>query len=269
MELLPGVIKEERDGYALYVVERFSDELKQEIRRYLTKICRGASQAASAKIMYSYRETAKEFTRLYKTSTIVSQNRQKGLVGELLAHLLLEIEGHFIAATPFYNSEERSFKKGFDIMLIDPKTQELWIAEIKSGSKPQQKQATSAIVSLLNKAQTDLRSRLGERKSANVSLWHNAVQAARNAMSDSNSLKATVISLLEDCGDNVVLERNSSQTFNVVLIGALFHPTTSERIDATIVGKKHAKIVEAQYFKNALVVAIQKGNFRGRLRFFK
>jgi hypothetical protein len=40
MELLPGVIKEERDGYALYVVERLSEELKKRFatacRQYAT-----------------------------------------------------------------------------------------------------------------------------------------------------------------------------------------------------------------------------------------
>ncbi|MBQ2788071.1 MAG: hypothetical protein IJE97_00435 [Thermoguttaceae bacterium] len=115
MELLPGVIKEERDGCALYVVERLSEELKKEIRDRLSAICNGAAQAESPCLLYSYSETAKEFVKRYQESEKSSQNRRKGMIGELLAHVILEIEGRFIVASPFFNMEERSFKKGFDI----------------------------------------------------------------------------------------------------------------------------------------------------------
>lgn len=43
------------------------------------------------------------------------------MIGELLVHVILEIEGRFTVASPFFNMEERSFKKGFDIALFDSK----------------------------------------------------------------------------------------------------------------------------------------------------
>lgn len=36
---------------------------------------------------------------------------EKGMIGELLVHVILEIEGRFTVASPFFNMEERSFKK--------------------------------------------------------------------------------------------------------------------------------------------------------------
>ena len=259
MELLPGVIKEERDGYALYVVERLSEELKKEIRDRLSAICNGAARAKSPCSLYSYPETAKEFVRRYKESEKSSQNRRKGMIGELLAHVILEIESRFIAASPFFNMEERNFKKGFDIMMFEPKARELWLAEVKAGSKRKShKDATTSLVGLLNDAQNDLYERLNSNDSGP---WRNAMNAVCVAMSGASSETSVMNKILSQHADNAIARTNSSQRFNVVLIGALFHPTTSERIDATIVGKKHAKIVEAQYFKNALVVAIQKGTF--------
>lgn len=258
MELLPGVIKEERDGYALYVVERLSDELKQEIRDRLSVICNGAALAESPCLLYSYPETAKEFAKRYKESEKSSQNRRKGMIGELLAHVILEIEGRFIAASPFFNMEERNFKKGFDIMMFKPKDRELWIAEIKSGAKQKDHQsATTSLVGLLNDAQNDLYERLNSNDSGP---WRNALNAVRVAMNGASSETSVMNKILSQHADNAIAQKNSSQTFNVVLIGALFHPT-SERVASGPIGRKYSRIVEAQRFKNTFVVAIQKGTF--------
>ncbi len=65
---------------------------------------------AKSKI-YSYK-VMKEFVKRYKTNNDASEDRKKGMIGELLVHVVLEIEGRFTTASPFFNMEERSFKKG-------------------------------------------------------------------------------------------------------------------------------------------------------------
>lgn len=132
MYLIQGVTKEENSDYVLYFIENLSDELKEEIRNRLVAVCYGADQAQSALKIYSYKETVKEFVKRYKNNSSISEDRKKGMIGELLVHVILELEGRFTTASPFFNMEERSFKKGYDLALFEGATNELWIAEVKS-----------------------------------------------------------------------------------------------------------------------------------------
>lgn len=258
MQLIPGVEKEDYYDYVLYFIEKLSDELKEEIRNRLVAVCHGADQAHSSRMIYSYKATVKEFIERYKTNKDASEDRKKGLIGELIVHVILEMEECFITASPFFNMEERSFKKGYDIALFENATSELWIAEVKSGEKQKkQSNVTSAIVGLINTAKNDLKKRLNEKK---TSLWLNALNAAKISMSSSSHQKDAVIKLLEQCGDDAEGGQNSSSTFNVVLAGALFHPM-SECMEAKKVGQKHAKVVNDNIFNKVFVIAIQKETF--------
>jgi hypothetical protein len=258
MELLPGVEKEDYSDYILYFIETLSEELKQEIRSRLVEVCHGADQAQSESKIYSYKATVKEFIKRYKTSNDASEDRKKGMIGELLVHVILEIEGRFTTASPFFNMEERSFKKGFDVSLFEENTNELWIAEVKSGKKQrQQANVSSAIVGLINTAKNDLKERLNEQ---NANLWLNAINAAKVSMSSSGHQKDAVVKLLTQCADDAIDENNSSNSFNVVLAGTLFHPM-SERMEASKIGQKHTRVVNESLFKKVFVMAIQKETF--------
>lgn len=130
MELIKGITKVENSDCVLYYVESLSAEFKNEMRKRLSAICYGIDQAESGRLVYSYKETVKEFIRRYRTQNDKSRNRKKGMIGELLVHMVFELEGRFIAASPFFNIEERSFKKGYDVVLLEHTTNELWIAEV-------------------------------------------------------------------------------------------------------------------------------------------
>lgn len=193
MNLISGVLKEDYSDYVLYFVESLSDELKQEIRSRLSAVCHGVDQAQSAAKIYSYKETAKEFVKRYKSDKNASEKRKKGMIGELLVHIILEIEGRFTTASPFFNMEERSFKKGYDVALFEEKTNELWIAEVKSGEiQKNQKDASAAATGLINTAKNDLKVRLNDY---NTSLWLNALNAAKVTMSDSSSTLLSGVNL--------------------------------------------------------------------------
>ena len=266
MELLPGVTKEDYSDYILYYIDSLSDELKQEIRSRLVAICHGADQAKSSRKIYSYKETIKEFIKRYQSKKNTSEERQKGMIGEVLIHVILEIEGRFTAASPFFNMEECSFKKGYDIALLEKDTNELWIAEVKSGElQKNQKNASSAMVGLINTAKNDLKERLTD---PNTTLWLNALNAARVSMSNSNHQKDAVLKLLEQCADNVVDGVNSSNSFNVVLSSTLFHPMT-DRVQAIKVAKKHEKVIAENLFRKVFIVAVQKGTFEAVYAFLE
>ena len=106
MELIPGVKKEEYSGYVLYHIESLSAELKGEIRNHLVSVCHGTDQSKSSSKIYSYKATVKEFIRRYNTRKGSTEDRKKGMIGELLIHIILEIEGRFSVASPFFNMEE-------------------------------------------------------------------------------------------------------------------------------------------------------------------
>lgn len=257
---------ENHSDYVLYYVEFLSDELKAEIRNRLSSICHGADQARSTRKTYSYKETVKEFIKRYKTANDKSKDRKKGMIGELLTHVFLEIEGRFIPASPFFNLEERSFKKGYDVVLFDGSANELWIAEVKSGEKQErQLNASSSIVGLINTAKNDLQKRLNEQ---DTSLWLNAIHAAKVSMSSSNSQKDAVVNLLEQCSDNAVDGRIDSRTFNVMLTGVLFH-TMSEKMDEAKVKGKQKEVEKKNLFKRVVVVAIQKNTYEAVYRFLE
>lgn len=154
--------------------------------------------------------------------------------------------------------EERSFKKGFDVSLFEPDTNELWITEVKSGKKQkQQADASSAIVGLINTAKNDLNTRLNEQ---NTNLWVNAIHAAQVSMSSRENQKDAVVRLLEQCADDAVDGNNSSDSFNVVLAGTLFHPML-ERMEAPKVKQKYTRVANENLFKKIFVMAIQKETF--------
>lgn len=258
MELIPGVEKEDYTDYVLYFIKSFSDELKQEIRSRLVEVCFGGDQAKSESKIYSYKATVKEFVRRYKSSEDASEDRKKGMIGELLVHIVLEIEGRFNTASPFFNMEERSFKKGFDISLYEEATQDLWIAEVKSGKKQKnQSNASSAIVGLINTAKNDLKKRLNGQ---NSNLWLNAINAARVSMSSGTHQKDAVIKLLEKYADDMVDGNSKSETFNVVLAATLFHPLY-DSMNADNIRKKYIKVINEKLFKKVFVMAIQKETF--------
>ncbi len=266
MELISGVIKEDYSDYILYFIEDLSNEFKQEIRNKLVAICYGADRAQSSSKISSYKETVKEFIRRYKTNKNASIDRKKGMIGELLVHVILEIEGRFTVGSPFFNMEERSFKKGYDIALFEPTTNELWIAEVKSGEiQNNQKNGSSAIVGLINTAKNDLYQRLN---APNTSLWLNALNAVQVSISNSNHQKDAIIKLIEQYADDAVTGNNSSQSFNVVLSGALFHPMT-DCMEAKKVGRKYNTIIKANIFNKVFLMAIQKQTFEAVYSFLE
>ena len=253
MYLIQGVTKEENSDYVLYFIENLSDELKEEIRNRLVAVCYGADQAQSALKIYSYKES-------------ISEDRKKGMIGELLVHVILELEGRFTTASPFFNMEERSFKKGYDLALFEGATNELWIAEVKSGKiQKNQKDASSAAVGLINTAKNDLKMRLND---TNTSLWLNALNAAKVFMSDNNNQKEVVMKLLGQCADDAVEENNSSNSFNVVLSATLFH-NISERMEAARIEKKYFRIIGEKLFKKVFIMIIQKETFEAVFDFLE
>lgn len=251
-----GVTTINKDGYSIFWIDAFSDDLKVIIRNRLSAICHGIVDASKGRKMFCYKSTLIEFVRRYNSKT---DEQKKGMIGELLLHILLtELIDEFEVDSAFFNMEEKSVKKGFDVVLNKTKTSELWIAEVKSGELHKGKNSSQTVTELINTAQDDLYERLN---SDNITLWLNAVHGAKIAISEERNEKAAIISILEDYGDAATDNKMNSRQMQVVLVGTLFNQL-SDKINEKNISDKYQRIKERANFKTAYVIAIQQETYQ-------
>ena len=245
----------DQDGFATVCrIDEFSDELRNEIRNRLSAICHGPDAVSGERIFFTYERTIEEFNKRYSSK---SENIKKGLIGELLTHIfLLKIHPSLEPATPFFNMEERSIKKGFDLIVLDNKLNQIRISEVKSGSAGTNN-ADSFNKSLLNNAKNDLKKRLGENK---TNLWYNAINGAKKALS-SGKVKDRIIEILEECYQEAEDEEQDGSTKNVILISVTYK-STDDPITVTEVKKKGEEIINDELFGDVIVFSIQKETYQ-------
>src|SRR5690554_1107215 len=126
---MEGVLLLTAGTSSVVVVERLSEELQELIRARLSAVCHGAVRAAEDEEFYSYSRTVAEFLRRFDPKP---KKIKTGMVGELLVHIFAGMTFPSLASgAVFFNKEERSMKKGFDLTFHDDSRQELWYAEVK------------------------------------------------------------------------------------------------------------------------------------------
>lgn len=247
---MEGVTIYKDDEYCVFYVEYFSEELKNAIKDNLSAICHGEADSQSGKPLYNYKKTLAELIERYKAK---NKDKQIGLIGELLVHVLIRTELlDFSIDSPYFNMEERSVKKGFDIVIDNSKSETLWIAEVKSGNIHQKKTSTQTIVELINTAKNDLRNRLNNNNNNTRRLWLNAIHGAKLVLDHIPDKKRAIVSILEDNAEN-----SNSSSINVILVGSLFHDIT-DKFDQVNVFEKKKRIDNESIFNDVFVIAIQK-----------
>jgi len=136
---MDGVIFKQAGQYAMCCIENLSDELKTAIRDNLTRICHGADLASRSMVIFKYEATLKSFWDRYSTKDL---NTRTGMLGELLAHvIILKKIDSFDVVSPFFNMEEKHIRKGFDLVLYEPASNEVWITEVKAGGQAKRPRA--------------------------------------------------------------------------------------------------------------------------------
>lgn len=120
--------KDTENGVYICYVEDFSDELKQKIRKMLSGIWHGAVDSEERQ-QFNYKQTLKRFLERYSPKT---HDTKKGMIGELLTHLLIPQYIDLETISIMKNKEENSIRKGFDIVYCN-KENSVWYCEVKSG----------------------------------------------------------------------------------------------------------------------------------------
>ncbi|MED5238818.1 MAG: hypothetical protein VX379_04495 [Pseudomonadota bacterium] len=243
------------EGYLIVHVDFLSEEIKESIRKNLTYICHGYDQADSGRIMFNYKNTLKNFLERY---TKKSKSTQIGMIGELLSHvLILELMESFEVVSSFFNLEEKSIKKGFDILLFEREREDVWIVEVKSGELHAGKNSTETAKTLVGIACNDLNKRLNENE---MNHWTNAVHAARAAIAADADYKKAVVNILMDEGDNVAAAASTSKDNNVFLVSALFS-SCDEKVDPSMIGGMYSSILDKDYFRNVFLLSVKKSTY--------
>lgn len=252
---IDGILFEEKSNYAVSHVTDLTDEIKELIRKQLSFICYGQSASKSDMDIFNYSNTLTEFLVRYESK---NPDKQKGMIGELLSHLIInEFFPKYNIVSPFFNKEERSVKKGFDVVLSSKKDNSIWITEVKSGELHKNKGADATSSDLIGTASRDLVQRLNNE---NRSLWLNAINDAKIVFERHNDLKDAVVEILAGYGLAGGTSAMKSSDMNVFLVSALFAPL-SDQISSNAIEKKTLSIEKKKSFKSLFVLSMQKGTY--------
>jgi len=262
---IQGINFQRHDDYAICHITDLSDELKELIREHLSTICHGSHVSDYLNNpMYNYRSTIHSFIVRYKKKT---DDTKKGMIGEFLSHIIItRLFEEYVITSAFFNLEEKSIKKGFDILLFNTVDNTVWITEVKSGNLHTQKTHDQTTKKLLNTAKTDLINRLNEQE---TQYWHNAIHHVRAAVQDETDYRNILLNILrENYGKAAATGQAKSQDKNVVLISNLFAPLSTKISDGP--AKELAdNLSDKKLFANTVVFSIQKATYQKVVDFFQ
>ena len=256
---ISGVRKIENGNYSIFYIEYLSEEFKQIIRTQLQGIWSGFSEADSLPKYYSYKHTLESFFERFTPKT---DETKKGMIGELLAHLLLNNEDNNLTSLSILkNKEEKSIKKGFDIIYCHLEQDKLWYSEVKSGkSESGKKDSTTYNIILQNRAKVSIAAMINERRN---SLWESALYDVSEMIKEDKK-KLKLKKLLSDDSPKL----NSNQKKNVILISVLYHNLNDE-IEETSISKFLNATISEDIFEDVIIISIQKSTFEKVSNFLK
>lgn len=254
---ISGIRIIEKQKNSIFYIESLSDEFKEIIRLQLKGIWNGFAEADSLPRFYSYKNTLTEFIDRYNSK---SSNIKKGMIGELIAHLILNHHDNGLSSLSILkNKEEKSIKKGFDIIYFDSDNNKLWYSEVKSGSSETGTHTSTAYNNiLLNRAKIGISTMIAEKRN---SLWESALIDVSLVIKE-NGGRLNLKQLLSDDSPNL----NVNQKKNVILISSLYH-NLSDEIDEDSVSEFLNNTITEDLFKEVIIISIQKETYQAVANF--
>ncbi len=262
MVALKGVQFEKSEtGSICLTIEDITDDLRYVIRARLSEVCYGAAKASRNLVLYSYKKTLKAFFEKFDAK---STDTQKGMIGELLTHVLfLHYEDEFRAASPYFNMEENSIKKGFDLVLHHKAKSEIWFVEVKAGECGLET-SINKLGGLLSLAKNELKTALCSDRNT---LWQNAVNGASLVIQDSG-LKSQIETLLESYNELAAAGDSESTDYNAILVAACFSGAQAFATGAEFEGR-HTTQKNMNEFHDLMSIALQKDTTQSVIDFLR
>lgn len=219
---MQGVEALSHDGINMLLVREFSDELKQRLADRFCALCYGAKNADDLPDYYSLARTAREFLVRYDPK---SDETKLGMIGELLTHLLVDVaEPGLSSFGIFFNKEERSIKKGFDLTFISDDN-DIWYAEVKSG-RPAGVTAGTKAQALVTLAADDLKDKLTAKHRR--SLWDAAMFDAHQLIDEASNISVRML-LAEDA---IEVVEGDGKKLRGLIVAVVLHPLASGELSA-------------------------------------
>jgi len=236
-------------------VEDFSDELKSEIRNQLSQIYNGFFIVDEDPSFYSYKYTLDLFLNEFDKK---SSNIKKGMIGELLSHILLNLLSTKLSSISVYkNKEENSIKKGFDIVYYDKNNDSLWYTEVKSG-KGKSAQYNNV---LLNRSKVGISTMLQSKRQK---LWDSALIDLQLVIKNGIDQRKIKTLLKKDSP----VSATSNDKKNVILISVLYYDV-KDMILLKSVEDFCTKTIKSNLFNDVIVFSIQKNTYSKVIAFLK
>jgi hypothetical protein len=246
-----GISIDSHENKTLCKVEDFSDEIKKIIRDELAGILHGKEAVADLPDYHSYKNTLKVFLDRYRDK---AEETQKGMIGELLAHILISrFHEDLRSISILKNKEDRGIKKGFDIVYCSIANNSIWYSEVKSGHKSADDCAAKANRTLLDRSYSSLKEMfLSERDS----LWQSAIIDVGLVL---NGVDAPTIKRLLS-QDSPLVNTPTAKSYNGIFVSVLYEDV-SNSFTLSDMHDFLDKIKKENKFEGILIFSIQKGTF--------
>ncbi|HBC3834140.1 Hachiman antiphage defense system protein HamA [Vibrio parahaemolyticus] len=255
LKTIEGLIINSGADYLTCHVQLLTHEIKNCIRNHLQNICYGTALAERGLSGQTYQRTLKAFRSRYTSKT---DNIKKGMIGELLTHVIIfELFENLEVVSPFFNMEEKSQRKGFDLILAEASGKDVWITEVKSGALNQTGCPDNSTRGFLNTAKSDLNRRLNESE---MTFWQNAINSTNNSILDCRDYKDVIIKILDDELVAAADEKANSEDNNVILVSILYSDVNNPFKSDTVI-ETCSKIKEEAIFNKVFTLSIQKSTY--------
>jgi len=253
--MLKGLKLDNNGKCVICYIEDFSDEFKLEIRNQLSQIYNGFFIVDEDPSFYSYKYTLDLFLNEFDKK---STNIKKGMIGELLSHIILNLLSTKLSSISVYkNKEENSIKKGFDIVYYDKNNDSLWYTEVKSGKGKSSKYNNV----LLNRSKVGISTMLQSKRQK---LWDSALIDLQLVIK--NGIDQSKIKTLLKKDSPISISSNNKK--NVILISVLYYDV-KDAILLKSVEDFCAKTVKSNLFNDVIVFSIQKNTYSKVISFLK
>lgn len=194
-----------------------------------------------------YQQTVREFLDRYDTKTDL---QKKGIIAELLTHVLAR---HYLdnlePVSILFNKEERSMRKGFDLIFLEPVYGTVWYSEVKSGHPSATDTPSAKCLDLLRIARTDITDRL---TNAPRSVWFSAVVDSNLTVSE--RIRPALRRLLEA---DAPAKRPDDFSAAAILIAVVYASPTNE-VNYDDISEYFRNAYEDELFSDLIVLSVQK-----------
>ena len=246
----------EDSNIKLCFINDFSDKLKNYIKQFLTIVCYGPHiNKPEISCEYPFEKTIKSCKERYDSKT---PEMKKGMLGELLAHILINnYVKNLKVFSPYFNKEEANIRKGFDILYIDTDDNCIRYGEVKSGELHAGKTITQTNNDLLSAAETDLKDKFSDV--TRQVLWD-------NAKFDASLFRG----VNEDYNIHTLLNEDESTSLSndkkVILISVCFHDI-NDKIEIEQIKAFYERLLGRNTFSDAIIFSVQKNTLDKMIKF--